>query len=161
MEAVEREQQHESECARRSENNQRGATALGDQVQKVRESNGREQHQRGLRRNRERERDAEQHDSLPVPQHYFARRIERVRDGDGSEDHAKGAPGGDDRGLHGRGALQQRRREHVERECDEAAGIAEEAAGYVPQRRAQKQANEDEGQARPPAPGTGRRAEGH
>ena len=110
--------------------------------------------ERELRSHGDGQRDSQQDDTAPVPQDDFARRVERVRDGDGREDGAEGSPCGDDFGfgVPDRGGLNQRRGETVEGEGDEASGIAAKAAGNVPQRRAQKNATSEKWNAGEPAP---------
>ena len=46
-----------------------------------------------LRSDGQSQRDAQQYDAAPVPQHDFARSIQGVRDRDRGEDGSKGSPG--------------------------------------------------------------------
>ena len=102
----------------------------------------------------DRERNSEQHDPSPIPQHHFAWGIQRVSHGDGGEDRPERSPGGHNLGfgLPNGGRLDQRRRKGIEREGDESAGISAEAAGNVPERCAQEQTARQERKLRKPSP---------
>src|ERR1041385_7034503 len=153
METIEGQYQHKGDGAGGGEDDERLPSALRYQVKKKGEANGRQQSQRRLRGDGEGKRYSQQQDPLPIPQHDFSRRIERVRNRDRGKNDTKGAPSRDDRALHGRGALKQWRREHVEAEGDESSGVAEKAARHVPDRRSEQQSDQDEGHSGAPAPG--------
>ena len=102
----------------------------------------------------DRQRDAEQHNAAPVPENDFARRVESVGNGDGGEDGSEGSPGGEDFRLSvpdGAG-LEHGRRKTVKSEGEESAGVAAEAAGDIPQRSAEEDAEGEKRNARQPAP---------
>ena len=113
------------------------------------ERESRKQHdpQRPLRTDAQGDGDAHQENALPVPEDDVARRVERVRDGDGGEDQSECAPGADNVGLHLAGAGDDHGRKAVEAERDVSAHVAVETPRYVPQRSAQQQAGKKKRQA--------------
>ncbi len=113
----------------------------GSQVEHERQRDRQHNDQRKLRADGEGQRQSQQHDAPPVPQHHFTRRVQRMGHGDGGEDCAEGSPGRSDLrlGRPKRAGADNARRETVKSQGNISAGIAEEAAGHVPERSAQQQ----------------------
>ena len=145
-ESINGEQQQHGNGAGGEENRQRGGGADVSHPQHKSQRGNQQQPEGKLCRHADGDGKSQQQDAPPVPQHHFARRIQRVRHGDGGEDQPKAAPcaqhlradlarGADDGG-----------REAVKAERDVAAEIAVKPPRHVPQGSSQQRAEEDEGQ---------------
>ena len=140
VEEVGGEQNEESDYAGGRPDDDGCAAADGREIKQEGERQGHDDDHGELGADGDGEGDAEQDDAAPVPENDFARGVESVGDGDGGEDGTERSPGGEDfrLGVPDGAGLDHRGRKAVEREGEEAAGIAAETAGNIPERSAEE-----------------------
>ncbi len=154
MEEINGEEYGESDESCGGPDDEGGAASNGSEIEQESEGERYDDDHGELGADGDRERDSQEQDAAPVPENDFAWGVESVGDGDGSEDGTKGSPCGKDfrLGMPDGGGLENGRRETIESEGNESAGIAAEAAGNIPQRSAEENAEGKKRDVREPAP---------
>src|SRR5712691_5271010 len=154
MEEVCREEQEKRHETSGGPDGEGRASAYGRQVEQKGESQRYDNDHGELGADCDRYGDAQQNDAAPVPENNFARRVERMSDGDSGEDGSEGSPSGEDFrfGVPYGAGLDHGRRKAVESEGKESARVSAETAGNIPQGSAEEEPAGQERQAREPAP---------